>query len=130
MGRYTRAFQGGITCLVLMTVLVTTFLPDWVTLVRAAAPAAVHPDTEPPVPAALPDESIAEVRTVTSTTPLILSERETGRSTALLIGEPTATGSTNALYAPSNAQTSLFLYGKVAVKVLFVESSGSAENWT
>ena len=67
---------------------------------------------------------------MTSTTPLILSERTISRSTALLGGDPTAAGSTSAAYAPSNTQTSVFLYGKVAVKVLFVESTGSTENWT
>jgi hypothetical protein len=36
----------------------------------------------------------------------------------------------SAAYAPSATQTSSFLYGSVAVKVLFVESTGGDENWT
>ena len=137
MGRYTRAMQGVITCLVLMTVLVTTFLPDWVNPVQAApafqaAPVASQPDAALRIPATSPEESLAEPRAVTSTAPLILSERATSRSSALLSADPTAAGSTSAAYVPSDTQTSLFLYGKVAVKVLFVESSGtgSTENWT
>ncbi len=39
-------------------------------------------------------------------------------------------GSASAEYAPSINQTSSFMVGNVAVKVLFVESTGSGENWT
>jgi hypothetical protein len=38
--------------------------------------------------------------------------------------------SASAAYAPSDTQTSSFLYGSVAVKVLFVESTSGTENWT
>ncbi len=52
------------------------------------------------------------------------------RTTALVSPQPPFSPRTSASYAPESEQTSAYMVGDVAVKVLFVESTSGPETWT
>ena len=56
--------------------------------------------------------------------------QSTARTAALVSPEPPAPARTSATYAPTPEQTSAYMVGDVAVKVLFVESTAGPETWT
>lgn len=149
MGHYRsrKAAQQVLTGLVMVTVLATTFLPDWVTRAHAA-PAPADPAAAMTIdaPGIAPDAATAaaidmapgaEIPAVwsppaaDSTLDLsaIPAEPDIATSLTVVPTDPTLDGG-RAAYAVSNQDTSTFLAGDVAVEVVFVESTGATENWT
>jgi hypothetical protein len=224
MGRYRQVAQGSITTFVLVTILITTFLPDWVASSQAAS-AAPNPgtgtaadvspvdslDTGAPIHSGIQTQPFVPMNTLVFSTPgqtgaLQAAITEAGdtvhvrQGDALFVGldaldesdlaasgaraiyrdsvsetemaalsgadrdaavtwnalingsagtsavsgtgidssvylttdTPTLGSGPSAFYEPLPDQTSVFLYGQVAVKVLFVETNTGigSENWT
>lgn len=58
-----------------------------------------------------------------------LANGSDARSRVFVSSDDPTSGGPRAAYEPTETQTSSFLYGDVAVKVLFVESTSGSENW-
>ncbi len=94
-----------VTGMVLLTVVVTTWLPGWAGRANAAA---------------------AEVGLTAASASTPAWEVQHAQAGAAR----TPAARTAAAFAPTPEQTSAFMAGDVAVKVLFVESTAGPENWT